>query len=92
MPDDARADVKAIQESWRRCRNEFGAEGPFLFGKFSGADAMYAPVVTRFDTYDIVVDDDTREYMNAVRGLPAFQAWEKAGLEERWRVPSDEVD
>lgn len=92
MPDDARADVKAIQESWRRCRNEFGAEGPFLFGKFSGADAMYAPVVTRFDTYDITVDDDTRDYMNAVRGLPAFQAWEKAGLEEPWRVPSDEVD
>lgn len=92
MGDDALADVKAIQALWRRCRNEFGSDGPFLFGKFSGADAMYAPVVTRFDTYDIAVDDDSRAYMRAVRELPAFQAWEKAGIEEPWRVPSDEVD
>jgi glutathione S-transferase len=53
---------------------------------------MFAPVVARFDTYDVAVDDDTREYMNAVGSLPAFQTWRKAGLEETWRVPSDEVD
>jgi len=92
MDDAAKADVAAIQALWRTCRKEFGQEGPFLFGAFSGADAMYAPVVTRFDTYDIQVDDDTREYMNAVSSLPAFQAWRKAGLEEVWRVPSDETD
>jgi len=92
MDDAVKADVSAIQARWRTCRKDFGLDGPFLFGEFSGADAMYAPVVTRFDTYDIAVDDDTREYMNAVMGLPAFQAWRKAGLEEEWRVPADEVD
>lgn len=92
MDEAVKADVAAIQALWRTCRKDFGHEGPFLFGAFSGADAMYAPVVTRFDTYDIAVDDDTREYMNAVMRLPAFQAWRKAGLEEAWRVPSDEVD
>lgn len=92
MDDAANADVAAIQTLWRSCRKEFGQEGPFLFGAFSAADAMYAPVVTRFDTYDIAVDDDSREYMNAVSSLPAFQAWRKAALEEVWRVPSDETD
>ena len=92
MDEAVNADVATIQALWSTCRKEFGREGPFLFGAFSAADAMYAPVVTRFDTYDVAVDDDTREYMNAVGGLPAFQEWRKAGLEETWRVPSDEVD
>lgn len=92
MDEATKADIASIQTSWRSCRKEFGQDGPFLFGNFSGADAMFAPVVTRFETYDVSVDDDTREYMNAVMGLPAFQAWRKAGLEEPWRVPSDEVD
>jgi glutathione S-transferase len=92
MDEAAKADVNAIQTLWRTCRNDFGQDGPFLFGNFSGADAMFAPVVTRFDTYDIHVDDDTRNYMQAVMDLPAFQAWRKAGLEEPWRVPSDEAD
>lgn len=92
MDEATKNDIAAIQALWRSCRNEFGQDGPFLFGHFTGADAMFAPVVTRFETYDVPVDDDTREYMNAVEGLPAFQAWRKAGLEEPWRVPSDEVD
>jgi glutathione S-transferase len=92
MDDAVKADIAAVQNLWRSCRNEFGQGGPFLFGEFSGADAMFAPVVTRFDTYDIAVDDDTREYMQAVRSLPAFQAWHDAGIAEVWRVPSDETD
>jgi glutathione S-transferase len=92
MNEAAQNDVAAIQALWRACRKEFGQGGPFLFGTFSAADAMYAPVVTRFDTYDVAVDDDTREYMNAVSSLPAFETWRKAALEEPWRVPADEVD
>lgn len=92
MDEATKADIAAVQSLWRSCRKEFGQDGPFLFGNFSGADAMFAPVVTRFETYDVSVDDDTREYMNAVEGLPAFQAWRKAGLEDPWRVASDEVD
>jgi glutathione S-transferase len=92
MDEAVKADITAIQALWRSCRKDFGQNGPFLFGPFSAADAMFAPVVTRFDTYDVAVDDDTREYMNALFDWPAFQAWRKAALEEVWQVPSDEVD
>jgi glutathione S-transferase len=92
MSEAAKNDVAAIQSVWRACRKEFGQGGPFLFGTFSAADAMYAPVVTRFDSYDVVVDDDSRDYMNAIKSLPAFDVWRKAGLEEPWRVPQNEVD
>ena len=53
---------------------------------------MYAPVVTRLDTYNFVVTDQSRAYMDAVLAHPAFQAWLDAALQETWIVPSDEVD
>jgi glutathione S-transferase len=90
--DDVMANVRRIEEIWRDSRQRFGKGGKFLFGKFGIADAMYAPVVTRFDTYDIPVGDDTREYMANVMGSEAFQAWKEAALKESWIVPSDEVD
>ena len=86
------ADVQRIEESWRQCRARFGRNGKFLFGKFGIADAMYAPVVTRFDTYDIKVSDDTRSYMDSVMNTSAFQSWHQAAMNESWIVPSDEVD
>lgn len=85
-------DVARIEQIWRECRQGFGREGDFLFGEFSAADAMYAPVVTRFDTYDIPVADDTRAYMKVILGHPAFLAWREAGLKETWRIEHDEVD
>ena len=53
---------------------------------------MFAPVVTRLDTYAIKVAPDTRAYMEAVMATPAFQKWRAAALKEKWIVPSDEVD
>ena len=85
-------DVARIEEIWRSCRAKFGKGGKFLFGRFSIADAMYTPVVTRFDTYAIKVADDTRAYMNTIMHTEAFQAWREAALKESWIVPSDEVD
>jgi glutathione S-transferase len=85
-------DVARIETIWRDCRARFGKAGKFLFGKFSIADAMYAPVVTRFDTFAIAVAGDTRAYMDAVMNTPAFQSWREAALKETWIVPSDEVD
>ena len=61
-----RKDVARIEEVWRNCRKKFGKGGKFLFGRFSIADAMFAPVVTRLDTYAIKVAPDTRAYMEAV--------------------------
>jgi len=92
MDAAGRADVAAVEALWAACRREFGAEGPFLFGNFSAADAMFAPVVTRFDTYAIAVGAATRDYMSAVTALPAFKAWRAAALEESWIVPQDEVE
>ena len=95
MSDAVHADVARIEAIWRECRTRHGKDGKngkFLFGKFGIADAMYAPVVTRLDTYDIDVADDTRAYMDAVMATEAFRSWKEAGLKETWIVPSDEVD
>lgn len=81
-----------IVDLWRDARRRHGAGGPFLFGAFTAADAMYAPIVTRFETYSWPVDPDTRSYMDAVMALPAFQAWKAGADKETWVVPSDEIE
>jgi len=85
-------DVARFSEIMRQARERFGAGGEFLFGTFSAADAMYAPLVTRLDTYSITVDATTRAYMDAILALPAFQEWRSAALTEEWIVDADEVD
>ena len=85
-------DVARVAAIWRDARGRFGAGGPFLFGAFSAADAMYAPVVTRFDTYAIAVDPVSRAYMDTILALPAFQEWREAALQEPWTIAHDEVD
>jgi glutathione S-transferase len=92
MNEAVLADVARIETIWRDCRKRFAKGGKFLFGKFSNADAMYAPVVTRLDTYAVPVATDTRDYMDNVMATPAFLAWKEAALKESWIVPSDEVD
>ena len=92
MSDQVLADVTRIETIWRDCRRSFGKSGKFLFGKFGIADAMFAPVVARFDTFDISVADDTRSYMENILSTGAFLAWKDAALKETWIVPSDEVD
>jgi glutathione S-transferase len=79
---DARANVARIQQIWIECRERYGKSGPFLFGAFGGADAMFAPVVHRFRTFAIEVMPEARDYMNAMMSLPAFQEWTRAGLAE----------
>ncbi|EJN08175.1 glutathione S-transferase [Bradyrhizobium sp. YR681] len=79
---DAKANVARIEEIWRECRARYGAKGPFLFGRFGAADAMYAPVVHRLRTYAIEVAPDTKTYMETMMALPAFQEWTREGLAE----------
>lgn len=86
------ADVARIGAIWRETRARFGGAGPFLFGAFSAADAMYAPVVTRFDTYALAVDTVGRAYMDAVLSCPGFLAWRDAALRESGVYKADEVD
>jgi glutathione S-transferase len=82
LSEAARADVARVQQIWIECRERHATSGPFLFGAFSGADAMFAPVVHRFRTYAIEVAPLARDYMNAMMALPAFQEWTRAGLAE----------
>ncbi len=70
---EALADAKRVQEIWRDCLA--ASNGPFLFGAFSIADAMFAPVVTRFTTYQVPVDARIKAYLDAVAALPSMQAW-----------------
>jgi glutathione S-transferase len=86
------ANVARIDAMWTDCRNRFGAGGPFLFGAFGAADAMYAPVVSRFHTYGVAVGPVSRAYMDAVMALPAWAEWRAAALREPWILAEDEVD
>src|SRR5512143_1648663 len=79
---DARANVARVQQIWIECRERYGKLGPFLFGAFGAADAMFAPVVHRFRTYAIPVEPEVRAYMDAMMALPAFQEWTRAALAE----------
>ena len=82
LSDDVQADIARIIALWAACRDRFGQDGPFLFGAWSIADAMYAPVATRLTTYQIPVDAATAAYLTAVYALPAMQDWIKAAQQE----------
>jgi glutathione S-transferase len=90
LSPEATADVARIDAIWADCRARYG--GPFLFGSFGAADAMYAPVVSRFHTYAIEVSPPSRAYMDAVMGLPAWREWGEAAVKEPWVLPEDEPD
>ena len=85
-------DIARICAIWRDCRARWGEGGDFLFGAFGAADAMFAPVVTRLDTYGIDLDDICAAYSRAVLSLPAFVEWREAALREPWIVAEDEID
>jgi glutathione S-transferase len=86
LSQDARANIARIQEIWLDCRerqNKLGGKpGPFLFGAFGAADAMFAPVVYRFRSFAIDVAPKVRAYMDTMLALPAVEEWTKAGLAE----------
>ncbi len=88
---DAKANIARVEEIWRECRQVYGSRGPFLFGAFTGADAMYAPVVHRFRTYAIEVGAEAKAYMETMMALPAFREWTDAGLAETLRIAKFET-
>jgi glutathione S-transferase len=89
---EAAANAVRIDAMWSDCRQRFGRGGDFLFGRFGAADAMYAPVVSRFHTYAVEVGAASRAYMSAVMALPAWAEWKEAALKEPWVLPEDEPD
>jgi glutathione S-transferase len=87
---EVQADINRITAIWRDCRKRFGADGPFLFGGFTIADAMYAPVVSRFRTYKVELEEEAQAYTDAVWALPALQEWLTAAKNEPMIIESAE--
>lgn len=79
---EVKSEIVRINTIWRECREQFGAEGDMLFGKFTIADAMYAPVVSRFATYEIKLEPVAQAYADAVWALPDMQEWVAAAAME----------
>jgi glutathione S-transferase len=75
MTLEVQADIERITTIWRDCRREFSSGGDFLFGSFTIADAMFAPVVSRFVTYAVKLDRTVQDYVEALLALPAMQEW-----------------
>jgi glutathione S-transferase len=85
---DAMADAKRVMAIWRERLAASG--GPFLFGAFSIADAMFAPVTTRFTTYKVEMDPTSKSYVAAVQGLPSFKKWLAEAKAEHAHDPAPE--
>jgi glutathione S-transferase len=93
---DGMAAAERVDAIWRDCRARFGGSqegdgGPFLFGAFTAADAMFAPVVNRFHVYDVPRSPVAQAYMDAIMALPAWKEWEAAARTEPWTIAKVEV-
>jgi glutathione S-transferase len=86
----AQADIDRILVIWRECLSAYG--GPFLFGDVSIADAMYAPVVSRFRTYGVALDGPAEAYADRIWDLPAMREWREAALAEKEEIEELEVE
>jgi glutathione S-transferase len=92
MTPGLEADIDRVEEIWADCRSRFGkVGGPWLFGEYSIADAMYAPVVLRFNTYGAPLTEVARWYIASALEDPAMQKWLLAAKDETWTVPGYEV-
>ncbi|MGE5241778.1 MAG: glutathione S-transferase family protein [Bacteroidota bacterium] len=87
---EALKDIARISMLWNDCRARFGEGGPFLFGRFSIADAMYAPVALRFVTYDVALDPVSATYVKTITALPAIQQWVTDARAETEVIPQFE--
>ena len=91
IPDAVKADIARIEQIWRECRERRAAAAPFLFGRFSIADAMFAPVVTRFRTYGVALTSTTQAYCDVALALPAMQEWTRDARAETSRMPATDA-
>lgn len=91
LSEAASADLSRIDAAWREARARFGQGGPFLFGAFSAADAMFAPVVNRVEAYGLPVSPDARAFMDAVKNLASWEDWHAGAQREGWTLPQFEL-
>ncbi|AVP96952.1 glutathione S-transferase [Ahniella affigens] len=86
LSGDTQKDVERILAIWNQARSDFGGGGPYLFGAFSVADAFFAPVVFRFQTYAVGLDGNGAKYCEAMLAHPAMRAWADAAEREPWAL------
>jgi glutathione S-transferase len=79
-------DIQCIQHAWAECLTAYQHLGPYLFGQFSIADCMYAPVILRFRSYGIPLKDANFRYYNTMLNNPALQKWLQDASQETWRI------
>jgi glutathione S-transferase len=91
ITDSLQLDISRVIEIWSGLRSRSAADGPWLFGEFSAADAMYAPVALRFATYGVAPEEPARSFMRAILEHPAMKEWSSAAEEEREVISSAEV-
>lgn len=87
---ESQRDIDRIVAIWTECRNRFGEGGELLFGRFTVADAYYAPVVTRFQTYAVSLPPIAQAYCDAVLALLSVREWMDGARRETEFVPADE--
>ncbi len=87
----ATKDIARIEDIWQECRAKYASHSPYLFGKFSIADAMYAPVVCRFKTYGLASNDISRAYVDTILSMPAMQEWYRDAKAESWVLDGAEL-
>ncbi len=92
VPDNAAIDIARVLEIWRTCRLAYGDPGPWLFGGFCIADAMFAPVALRFHGYDVSFSGAEARYLDTVLEDAAVREWIQAAAEETEVVAEEEVD
>lgn len=92
IPDDAALDIARVLEIWRLCRTQYAADGPWLFGSFSIADAMYAPVALRFHGYDVNLSGSEEDYVRTVLDDSAIREWIEAAYLETEVIAAEELD
>ena len=90
MSPEVQVNIDRIEQLWTEARSRFGADGAFLFGAFSAADAMYAPVVMRFKTYAPKLSPECARYCEAMLAAPGVRAWIDEALKEKEFVAEDE--
>ncbi len=90
LPEAVQKDVARIARIWQDCREQYAKDGPWLFGRFTIADSMYAPVALRFHSYRLDAGPAAREYVDTVLAHPAMAEWIEAGKAETETIPAFE--
>jgi len=92
LSENAQHEIKRIKTLWRQCRTRYGKDGEWLFGHYSIADAMFAPVALRFEGYSIALDEIEKAYVQSVLAQPHIIEWIEAGKAEKEIILEDEIE